>query len=458
MAERLTVSPPAGHLYQLTERDSRCREAGIAGRNRGSADPRIMPLRGCAATDGAENEVCIRIFLPQPVFVGLFWDWTIVTATLGALIAPGKRVLWVSSSGGHLAELKKIADLYPSPDTESMWVTFDTPQARSMLAGHNVRFISPVGTRDALGTLRTLLTAYGILRRGSFDYVVSTGAAVAVSFLPLASAMGVRALYVESLTRTHAASTTGRILGLFPAVRTYTQYERWANDRWKYAGSVLDNWEVRSRGDGTPVRNVLISLGTIQPYRFDRAVDAMKAMLPDDCSVTWQLGATSRHDLPGAAHRELPWTEMGQLIREADAFVCHAGVGSVLQALDNGAVPVLAVRSAHNGEHVDDHQEYFAREILSRGLGRALDLSDSGNGVLDEVARLEPHKSTGEGAATAFPTVPVLRGRNQLRSFRSRSPRRPRIVTQAPRGDEVSLDSMAAGGPKTGSGGGRSDG
>lgn len=343
-----------------------------------------------------------------------------MTATLGGLIAPGKRVLWVSSSGGHLAELKKIADLYPDPDPESMWVTFDTPQAQSMLAGHNVHFISPVGTRDVLGTLRTLLTAYRILRSGSFDYVVSTGAAVAVSFLPVASAMGVRALYVESLARTHAASTTGRILGLFPAVRTYTQYERWANDRWKFAGSVLDNWEVRSRGGGTPVKNVLISLGTIQPYRFDRAVDAMKAMLPDDCSVTWQLGATSRHDLRGAAHRELPWVEMGQLIREADVFVCHAGVGSVLQALDNGAVPVLAVRSAHYGEHVDDHQEHFAREILSRGLGRALELSGSGNGVLDEVAQLEPHKSVGKGAATALPPVSVRVGADQLRSFWSR--------------------------------------
>lgn len=408
-----------------------------------------MPLRGCAATDGAENEVCVRIFRPHPVFVRLLRDGKIVTGTLGGLIAPGKRVLWVSSSGGHLAELKKIADLYPDPDPESMWVTFDTPQAQSMLAGHNVHFISPVGTRDALGTLRTLLTAYRILRSGSFDYVVSTGAAVAVSFLPLASAMGVRALYVESLARTHAASTTGRILGLFPAVRTYTQYERWANDRWKYAGSVLDNWEVRSRGGGTPVRNVLISLGTIQPYRFDRAVDAMKALLPDDCSVIWQLGATSRHDLPGAAHREFPWVEMGQLIREADVFVCHAGVGSVLQALDNGAVPILAVRSAHNGEHVDDHQEHFAREILSRGLGRALELSGSGNGVLDEVAQLEPHKSVGKGAATALPPVSVRVGAaDQLRSFRSHGPRQPRrAVAQVPQHNGVSLDSRAAGRP-----------
>ncbi len=369
-----------------------------------------------------------------------------MTATLGGLIEPGKRVLWVSSCGGHLAELKKIADLYPDLERESMWVTFDTPQARSMLAGHNVHFIPSVGTRDALGALRALLTAFRILRNGSYQYVVSTGAAVAVSFLPLASAMGVRALYVESLARTHAASTTGRLLCLFPAVETYTQYERWANDRWKYAGSVLDNWEVRPRDRGTPVRKVLISLGTIQPYRFDRAVDAMKSMLPEDCSATWQLGATSRKDVPGAAHSELPWVEMGQLIRESDAFVCHAGVGSVLQALDNGSVPLLAVRSALNGEHVDEHQNHFAQEILSRGLGRVLELSGGDNRVLEEVARLEPHRPADKGAATALQPMPVLVRGGQLRSFRSRGPGQPkRAATPAPPHHAVSVDSGVAG-------------
>jgi UDP-N-acetylglucosamine transferase subunit ALG13 len=385
-----------------------------------------------------KDDLCTRN-IPHPVFAHLCWGWAIMTVTLEGLIEPGKRVLWISSCGGHLAELKKIADLYPDLHPESMWVTFDTPQARSMLAGQNVQFISPVGTRDGFGTLRTLLTAYRILRTGSYQYVVSTGAAVAVSFLPLASAMGVRALYVESLTRTHAPSTTGRILSSFPPVQTYTQYERWANDRWKYSGSILDNWEVRARDRGTLVRNVLVSLGTIRPYRFDRAVDAVKAVLPKDSSVTWQLGATSRNDVPGVAHAELPWVEMGQLIREADAFVCHAGVGSVLQALDNGSVPLLAVRSARNGEHVDDHQDYFAQEIVTRGLGQILDLSGGGNCALEEVAQLETRKPVEKGAA--LPPLPVLVRAGQLRSFRSRGPgQSKRAVTQATSRHPVSVE------------------
>lgn len=316
---------------------------------------------------------------------------------LGGLIGSGKHVLWVASCGGHLAELKKMADLYSSKNVESTWVTFDTPQSRSMLNGLNVHYISRIGTRDAKGTLQALVAAYSILRGGTYDCVVSTGAAVAVSFLPLATMLGAEAIYIESLTRTQGASTTGKILRRFSAVRMFTQYESWSDSRWKFVGSVLDGWEMPLRPEGGANR-LLVSLGTIRPYRFDRAVNAVISVLPEGCSVTWQLGATTRRDLPGEVHEEVGWEDMGRLIQEADIYVCHAGVGSVLQALDNGVMPVLAVRSAREGEHVDDHQSFFAQEIVRRGLGTVLDLSGNGPGSLqraEEPVLIERMSSNG---------------------------------------------------------------
>jgi UDP-N-acetylglucosamine transferase subunit ALG13 len=309
---------------------------------------------------------------------------------LGNLLEPGKRVLWVASCGGHLAELKKIADLYSRAGLQEKWATFDTPQSRSILEKADVLYLPRVGTRDAKGTLQALVSAWRILRHDSYDYVVSTGAAVAVPFLPLAAMLGAEAIYIESLTRTHGPSTTGKILERFPQVRTYTQYETWSDPRWRYAGSVLDNWKVRRR-PYHKVRQVMVTLGTIQPYRFDRAVDAVARRLPEGCSVVWQLGATTRNDLAGAVHSDLAWADMNRLIQESDVLVCHAGVGSVLQALDNGVVPVLAVRSASLGEHVDDHQGSFAHEMIRRGLGKVLELSEDGTAVFQEAAELEPY-------------------------------------------------------------------
>ncbi|WP_353615438.1 glycosyltransferase [Arthrobacter sp. OV608] len=326
---------------------------------------------------------------------------------LGNLLEPGKRVLWVASCGGHLAELKKIADLYSQSGLHEKWATFDTPQSRSILERADVLYLPRVGTRDAKGTLRALASACRILRNDSYDYVVSTGAAVAVSFLPLAALLGSEAIYIESLTRTQGPSTTGKILQRFPRVHTYTQYETWSDPRWKYVGSVLDNWKVRRR-PYRKVRQVLVTLGTIHPYRFDRAVDAVARRLPEGCSVIWQLGSTTRNDLPGTVHRDLGWTDMNRLIQESDVFVCHAGVGSVLQALDNGVVPVLAVRSASLGEHVDDHQGSFAHEMIRRGLGKVLEFSEDGAAVLEEAAELEPYIPS--PASTVDYEEPLRRG------------------------------------------------
>lgn len=328
---------------------------------------------------------------------------------LGALLTPGKRVLWVASCGGHLAELKKMADLYPHGSVHSSWVTFDTPQSRSMLYGAKVSYIPHVGTRDGIGTLRTLAAANRILRDTSYDYVVSTGAAVAVSFLPLATIMGAQAIYVESLTRTRGPSATGKILERIPDVQTYTQYAAWSSPRWKYAGSVLDHWEARPRPNHG-ISRVLVSLGTIHPYRFDRAVDAVVRALPDGCAVTWQLGATFRDDLPGDVHAELGWAEMGRLIRESDVFVSHAGVGSVLQALDNGVVPALAVRSKAHGEHVDDHQRLFAEEMQRRGLSIVLELGKAGPADLNKAAALSSVRPTST-VADAWARQPSFQAR-----------------------------------------------
>jgi UDP-N-acetylglucosamine transferase subunit ALG13 len=54
-------------------------------------------------------------------------------------------------------------------------------------------------------------------------------------------------------------------------------------------------------------------------------------------------------------------------MREADAVVCHAGVGTLMTAVSLGRVPVAMPRLRAHGEHVDDHQAQIARELGSAG-------------------------------------------------------------------------------------------
>ena len=47
--------------------------------------------------------------------------------------------LLVASTGGHLVELMRLRPRLTGIGDEVTWVTFDTPQSRSMLAGEDVQ-------------------------------------------------------------------------------------------------------------------------------------------------------------------------------------------------------------------------------------------------------------------------------------------------------------------------------
>lgn len=306
------------------------------------------------------------------------------TEELHQLCRPGDNVLWVASSGGHVAEAKKLHDMMLNEFT-STWVTFDNEQSRSLLAGTRVETVDYVKPRGLVGMAKAGLTAHRLLSSEKFDLVISTGAAVAVPFLTEAAARGIRTIYMESLTRTAGPSLTGKIAKFIPGVQTYCQYESWSDEKWKYAGSILDGWEVdqisTTDDHDSPLR-ALVSLGTIRPYRFDRAVDSLKRVLADTDQTTWQLGATTREDISGPCHESLAWRELGGLIDDSDVYICHAGVGSVLQSLERGKVPVLIIRSSAHREHVDNHQLEFAQEIADRGIGIVFDIDKPDREVL----------------------------------------------------------------------------
>jgi hypothetical protein len=88
------------------------------------------------------------------------------------------KVLWIVSSGGHLAQAHRIEGLI-GRNSGSVWVTFDSPQSQSLLESRRVEFVDYVAPRDVRGALRVASRVRKLARRESFDLVVSTGAAIA---------------------------------------------------------------------------------------------------------------------------------------------------------------------------------------------------------------------------------------------------------------------------------------
>ena len=146
----------------------------------------------------------------------------------------------------------------PGLDPDVVWATFDTPQSRSLLAGQRVFHVRYTAPRDLSNTARNAREAIRLVRSLRPTHAVSTGSAIAVSFLPVAAAFGARCHYVESAARSDGPSLTGRIVRRVPSVSTYTQYPSWAGRRWQYAGSVFDDF-MAARPDAPRVDQLTCS-------------------------------------------------------------------------------------------------------------------------------------------------------------------------------------------------------
>jgi UDP-N-acetylglucosamine:LPS N-acetylglucosamine transferase len=117
----------------------------------------------------------------------------------------------VASSGGHLFQLFQTRDGFEPCDRH--WITFDTPDAKSLLAyEERVTWAHHPTNRNIPNLLRNLVLAARLIVREKPRTVVTTGAGVAVPFCWIGRLMGARIVYVESFARVDEPSLTGRLV------------------------------------------------------------------------------------------------------------------------------------------------------------------------------------------------------------------------------------------------------
>ncbi len=281
----------------------------------------------------------------------------------------GKKVLLVASTGGHLFQLTRLAPrLGLSPDSE--WVTFDTPQSRSLLKGKVVHHVPYVAPRDWKNIVRAHHQTRNL--RHDFDATLSTGAGLALAILPAMALRGRKTVFIESISRVQGPSMTGRMLSRLPHIGMYSQHPYDA-DPWLQGPSVLSTYRADPPAEGAETRlpqRIYVTLGTIKPYRFDRLVDLVKGYVTahPGTEVRWQLGCSDRDDLPGEVHAEMSSEAFCDSIGWADLVVAHSGVGVAMNILDAGRMPVLLARDPAKGEHVDTHQQQIFHYLVERNL------------------------------------------------------------------------------------------
>ena len=153
--------------------------------------------------------------------------------------APGRvDVLLACSSGGHLLQLHALRQAWAG--RSSLWVSDDTSDVRSLLAGERLVLAHGPTPRNVLTLLRNLVLAWRVCRAARPKVIVTTGAATAVPFAWLGRALGARVVYVESLTRINSPSLSLRLISPV-ASRVYVQWPELAAGRRgaRYVGTVI---------------------------------------------------------------------------------------------------------------------------------------------------------------------------------------------------------------------------
>ena len=125
-------------------------------------------------------------------------------------------------------------------EVDRHWVTFETPDAVSMLAGERVTYAFHPTNRNIKNLLRNLRLAAGLIRQLRPGIIISTGAGVGVPFCWLGRLCGIRVIFVESLTRIDGPSLSGRLVQPI-ADRYFVQWPSLAErcPKGEYLGSVL---------------------------------------------------------------------------------------------------------------------------------------------------------------------------------------------------------------------------
>lgn len=277
----------------------------------------------------------------------------------------------VASSGGHFTQLAELWPRIAGTSSDCVWVTFDSPQTRSMLQGQQVEYVPYIRPRGLASVLKNVPSAFRLVRKYKVDTVISTGSAIALAYLPYSSVRGIPTHYIESATRVEGPSVTGKALSRVPGIKLYNQHETWADNQWTYIGSVFEGFSSEKLSKPpVKIKRAVVSVGTMEDYSFREFFVKLAEYLKDAEQVLWQTGSTDVSGLNIDGKEVVPAHEIEQAMTEADVVIAHAGTGTALTSLRMGRRPILVPRDSTFGQHVDNHQ--FQTAALLDNMGLAL--------------------------------------------------------------------------------------
>lgn len=116
---------------------------------------------------------------------------------------------------------------------------------------------------------------------------------------------------------------------------------------------------------------IFVTIGTM--YGYPRLINEMDNIARDiDEEVIMQIGETTYEPNNAKYFRFCSREEMSDIIEKSRIVVCHAGVGSIMSAIEHAKPVIVIPRRKEYNEVIDDHQLEIARELEKDGIVKAV--------------------------------------------------------------------------------------
>lgn len=113
---------------------------------------------------------------------------------------------------------------------------------------------------------------------------------------------------------------------------------------------------------------IFVTVGTHE-QQFNRLIKAVDELAADGTikeEVIIQKGFSDYEPKHCKAHKLIGYKKMQKYYDDARIVITHGGPASFMDALKRDKTPIVMPRLKKYGEHVNDHQDYFCKEVEKR--------------------------------------------------------------------------------------------
>jgi UDP-N-acetylglucosamine transferase subunit ALG13 len=288
------------------------------------------------------------------------------------------KICLICAPGGHLTEGLKLIESFKKND-EIFLVTYEEnfevnlTQIRQTYFLKNL-IIKKVNSSKIVKKIYLMIfmvylfiKEFFIILKEKPELILSTGSEIALPSFLVAKFFGIKTIFVESLTRINELSGTGKIL-IHLSDNFLVQWPELSlkHEKAIYKGNLLKyNEDFKNPSEGF----ILVTVGTASFERLVRMADNVSEILDDKILI--QKGRTN-YEPKNAEYFDFTkdLKEFEHLISKAKLVISHAGVGTILNVLDNDTPLIIVPRIGRNNEHIDDHQVELANYLNKYSIAK----------------------------------------------------------------------------------------